>query len=96
VKVLDVARDAAIGANNVDPVTFSTNSTRSVIAWHRAAIKTIQAVPSGWKPTVKAGIYTLTCLPVSAQPCTPQINQAEVNRLAPYINLVLVVVEEIK
>jgi len=100
VKALDVMRDAAIAGNEMAPPAFSIDSTRTVVLWHKTAVQVIQAVPSGWKATVRASIFALTCdvraFGVSpAPPCTPQISPAEVLRLSPYIGLVLVVIAEV-
>jgi hypothetical protein len=104
VKVLDVVRDAAIAANDLVPPVISTNDTRTVVLWHKVAVQTIAATPGGWKPTVKASIYALSCHPQAYVPgpgiplpdaCVPQI-PAEANmRLRPYIGLALVVIAEV-
>jgi len=105
IKVLDVVRDAAIAANELSPPAISTNDTRTVVLWHKVAVQTIAATPGGWKPTVKASIYALSCHPQAYMPgpgiplpdaCTPQI-PADVNaRLRPYIGLALVVIMEVQ
>lgn len=100
VQVLDVLRDAAIAANEVVPPLLTTNATRTVVLWHRTAILTVQAVPSGWQATVKAGLFTLTCHPLAAPsqpppPCTPQLSPSEVAHLTPYVGLALVVINEV-
>ena len=101
VQVLDVFRDAAIAANEVTPPLVSTDSTRRVVLFHKSAVTTIRVSPSGWRPTVKAGLFELTCHPLAApaQPapsCTPLLTPAEVARLYPYVGLALVVIEEVK
>lgn len=104
VKALDVVRDAAIASNETTPPIISTNSTRTVVLWHRTVVQVIQAVPGGWKTTVKASIFVLTCDvraydPTPAYPtpppCTSQLAPAEVVRLAPYVGLVLIVISEV-
>jgi hypothetical protein len=104
IKVLDVVRDAAIAANELVPPAIQTNDTRTVVLWHRTMVQTIAAAPGGWKPTVKAGIYALTCNPAAyvAAPgipdpaaCQPQIPAAANDRLKPYIGLALVVIAEV-
>lgn len=96
VKVLDVVRDAAIAANELSPPALTTDTTRTVVLWHKTAIQVIQATPGGWKPTVKASIYALTCHPLAGSgPCTPQLPPDAVTRLYPYIGLALVVIAEV-
>jgi hypothetical protein len=101
VQALDVVRDAAIAANETVPPMVSTDNTRTVVAWHRSAVVVIQAVPSGWKATVRASIYTLTCEPAASMvqpppPCTPQLAPSAVTRLSPYVNVLLLVINEVK
>lgn len=100
VQVLDVLRDAAIAANEQVPPVLTTASTRTVVLWHRTAVQTIHAVPSGWQATVKAGLWGLTCHPLAAPtppvPCEPQLAPAEVARLQPYVGLALVVIAEVQ
>lgn len=101
VQVLDVLRDAAIAANEVTPPLMTTEATRKVVLYHRSAVQTIRVSPSGWRPTVKAGLFELTCHPLAAPfqpppPCTPQLSPADVTRLTPYVGLALVVIEEIR
>ena len=104
IKVLDVVRDAAIAANELIPPAIQTNDTRTVVLWHKTAVQTIAAVPGGWKPTVKAGIYALTCSSAAYVPgpgipdpvaCQPQIPAIANDRLKPYIGLVLIVIAEV-
>jgi len=97
VKVLDVIRDATIAANELVPPVISTNDTRTVVLWHKTSIQVIQNVPNGWKPTVKASLYALTCHPLAGSGnCTPQLPQTAVVRLYPYIGLAIVVINEVK
>jgi hypothetical protein len=101
VQVLDVVRDAAIAANDVSPPLISTDATRRVVLFHRSAVQIISVSPSGWRPTVKAGLFELTCHPQAAPmqpppPCTPQLAPHEVTRLYPYVGLALVVIEEVR
>lgn len=99
VRVLDVVRDAAIAGNEMAPPLISTNSTRTVVLWHKSAIQVIQAVPGGWKPAVKAGIYTLTCdvrfKTIEIGVCSPQLSPAEIEKLSPYFSLAYVVISEV-
>jgi len=98
VKVLDVVRDAAIAANDLTPPIITTADTRTVVLWHKTSVQVIQVTPGGWKPTVLASIYVLTCHPGAGttQPCTPQLPPAAVARLYPYVGLALVVIAEVK
>jgi hypothetical protein len=104
IKVLDVVRDAAIAANELVPPAIQTNDTRTVVLWHKTAVQTIAASPGGWKLTVKAGIYALSCHPQAYVPgpgiplpeaCVPQIPADANLRLRPYIGLALVVIAEV-
>jgi hypothetical protein len=104
IKVLDVVRDAAIAANELVPPIISTNDTRTVVLWHKTAVQTIAATPGGWKPTVKAATYALTCHPLAYVPgpgipqpeaCQPQIPADANARLRPYIGLALTVIAEV-
>lgn len=96
VKILDVVRDAAIAANELVPPVITTNDTRAVVLWHKTAVQVIAASPGGWKPTVKASLYALTCHPsAGVGPCTPQLPPEAVARLYPYIGLALVVIGEV-
>jgi hypothetical protein len=103
VQVLDVFRDAAIAANDGVPPLLTTDSTRKVVLWHKSAVKTIRAVPTGWEPVVRAGLFELTCHPLAAPvpppapppPCTPLLRPSEVQHLTPYVGLALVVINEV-
>lgn len=100
VQILDVVRDAAIAANDMTPPLISTDSTRRVVLFHKSAVSIIQVAPTGWKPTVKAGLWELTCHPGAAPaspapPCVPQLAPAEVARLTPYVGLALVIIDEV-
>ena len=101
VMVLDVLRDGAIAANEQVPPLLTTNDTRNVVLRHKTSVQTIRAVPSGWKPTVMAGLYALTCdarvlVPTASQPCTPQLSAPAVRQLTPYVGLVSVILAEVK
>lgn len=78
VKALDVLRDFAIDAEAQNPKVLSTANTRLVVTFHESAIKTIAAVPGGWKPTVTAGLDQLQ----------HDLSGADWKRVAPYVNLV--------
>ena len=101
VKVLDIVRDAAIAANEQTPPLLTTNDPRNVVLWHKTSVQTIQAIPSGWRPTVMAGLYALTCdarilVPTAPQPCVAQLPPAAVVRLTPYVGLVAVILAEVQ
>lgn len=59
VKALDVLQDFAIAAEAQNPKLLSTEQTRTVINCVSTSVKTIGAVPDGWKPTVTAGLAQL-------------------------------------
>lgn len=78
VKALDVLQDFAIGAEAQTPKLLSTDNTRKVVTYVGASVKTIDAVPGGWKPTVLAGLTALE----------HEVPAAEWSRIVPYVNLV--------
>jgi hypothetical protein len=51
IKALDLIRDTAILANAQTPSALSTTSTRLVVQFHEATVKTINAAGTGW-PTL--------------------------------------------
>jgi hypothetical protein len=53
VKAIDLIRDTAIAANAQTPPVMSTNSTRLVVQFHEATVKTINAAGTGWANEVK-------------------------------------------
>jgi hypothetical protein len=55
-KDLDLLRDTAITANAQQPPLLSTDATRKVVEYHKAAITTIHAAASGWKTTLLTGL----------------------------------------
>jgi hypothetical protein len=56
VKALDQFRDIATAANAETPPLISTVTTRQIVLYHRSAVTTIGATPSGWVATVQAGL----------------------------------------
>jgi hypothetical protein len=56
VQVLDLVRDTAIAAEAATPQLLSTESTRAVVTWHRAAVAAAGATPAGWQASVLAGL----------------------------------------
>jgi hypothetical protein len=83
VKALDILRDFAIDAEAQDPKLISTDNTLKVVNFHEAAIKTIGAVPGGWKATVQAGLDQLK----------DDVLPAEWQRLLPYVALIKSLIE---
>lgn len=85
VKALDVLRDTAVAANAQVPPLVTEDSTRAVVTYHRAAVTTIGATPSGWAPTVRIGLDAV------AQALSP----AERQQLAPYIALLKTLIAKV-
>jgi hypothetical protein len=83
VKALDVLQDFAIAAEAQTPKLLTTEHTRTVIDFVAASVKTIGAVPSGWKPPVVAALAQLQ----------KDVLPAEWARLLPYIALVQSLIE---
>jgi hypothetical protein len=84
VKALDLVMDTAIAAEAQTPKVISTANTRTVVEFHQAAVRTIHAVPGGWKPTVTAALNEL-----------PAKLGADYAKIAPYVNLVKALLVEI-
>lgn len=85
VKALDVLRDAAIAANAQAQPLLSTANTRLVVNYHESAVKTIGAIPNGWKAIVEQGLTELQV----------QLG-AEYAQIAPYVNLVKTLIAEVQ
>lgn len=85
VKALDVLRDVAIDAEAQSPKLISTANTRKIVSYHEAAVKTIGAVPGGWRPTVLAGLEQLRA----------EIPAGEYARIAPFVALVQTLIAEV-
>lgn len=82
-KALDQVRDIAVDANATTPPVLSTDTTRKVVTWHKAAITTLHARTNGWQAALLTGLDELTKgLPAKDQ----QV-------LAPYIELVKVILQ---
>lgn len=77
VQALDLIRDIAIDAEKQTPKVISTDATRKVVLYHQSALKTINAVPGGWKPVVMTGLTELE----------GQLAAGDKEKLAPYISL---------
>jgi hypothetical protein len=85
VKALDVLRDFAVEAEAQQPPLISTETTRAVVLYHRSALRTIGAVPGGWKDVVKVGLEELRV----------KFSAEEKVRFQPYVTLVLTLIEEV-
>jgi hypothetical protein len=83
VKALDVLQDFAIAAEAQTPKLISTNDTRKVVNFVGSAVKTIDAVPGGWRPTVAAELVQLE----------RDLPPTTWKRLAPYVQLLKVLME---
>lgn len=85
VKALDVLRDAAIAANEQVPPLISTDSTRQVVTYHKAALLVISQTPGGWRPSITAGLTGLL----------ENLPAAERQQLVPYVTLIQMLVVEV-
>lgn len=85
VRVLDLVRDTAIDAHAQTPPLIATEHTRAIVRWHAATLKTIAAVPDGWRATVLAGLVTLE------QDLPPDVWA----KIAIYVTLVRTVIQEV-
>lgn len=86
VKALDVLRDIAISAEEQNPKLMSTNSTRKVVLYHQAIVKTIRAVPDGWLAVATEGLDNLR----------KEIPADEWKQIDPYVRLVLAIYAEVR
>ena len=84
-RTLDIVRDVANDANQQTPPLVSNASLLKIVNWHEAAVRTIQAAPGGWKPTVLAGLDQLQ----------REIPAAEWSRIAIYVALLRTVIAEV-
>lgn len=84
-KPLDLLRDMAIDANAQIPPLVSASATTAIVTWHRAAIVTIHAVPTGWQSTVRTGLTQALA----------GLTPAERVALQPYVQLVDTVLNEV-
>ena len=84
VDILNVVRDATIAAH--DQGLVSTPSARAVVSYYKSALQTIRAVPSGWLPTVRAGLDEVE----------RNLSPAEQQRLASYVRLARTVFDELQ
>lgn len=84
VRVLDVVRDFAVAANDTQPPLIARNDMRRVVQWHASIVRTIRAVPDGWKPIALAGLEELRA----------ELPPETWKRLQPYLALVRAVIQE--
>lgn len=80
---VDIVRDTATDAEVQKLI--STADTRLIVDWHSAVVKTIAAVPGGWKATVLAAIDQLKT----------DILPAAWQRIAIYIDLLKAIIKEV-
>lgn len=86
VKALDVLRDIAVSAEEQNPKLMSTASTRKVVLYHQAIVKTIRAVPDGWLAVAMEGLDNLR----------KEIPADEWKQIDPYVRLVLAIYQEVR
>jgi len=86
VKAIDLVRDTAIAADAQTPPLVSPATTRAIVTWHRAAVTTIGAAPSGWKPTVTTGLDQVD----------RALAEGERAVLAPYLALARALIAEVQ
>lgn len=84
VRVLDVIRDFAVAANDQTPPVIARNDMRRVVEVHAQIVRTIRAVPDGWKPVALTALDQLKA----------DVSAASWQRLQPYIALLKVVIQE--
>lgn len=82
---LDLIRDTANDAAHQSPPLVSRASLLKIVDWHEAAVKTIVAVPGGWKPTVLASLDALKAA----------IPDAEWQKIALYVSLLKTVIADV-
>lgn len=82
---LDIVRDVANDANMQTPPLISNAALLKIVNWHEAAVRTIVAVPGGWKLTVLAGLDQLQ----------HEVPPAEWQRIAIYVALLRTVINEV-
>ena len=85
IKATDVLRDFAINANAQVPPVISHADTLKIVNWHESVVKTLLAVPSGWKATVNAGIVQLQA----------DLPPPTWTRIQPYVVLVQTLISEV-
>lgn len=84
VRVLDVIRDFSVAANDATPPIIARNDMRRIVMFHASVVRTIRAVPDGWKPVALAALDGLkTDLPAATW-----------KQLEPYVTLFKAIVQE--
>ena len=82
---LDGIRDVAIALADTNPPIVRRDVTTAIVAWHKAAITTIHATPTGWKMTVLTGLDQVKS----------NLNQQEQIQLGPYFSLAKTLINEV-
>lgn len=85
IKNLDRFRDVVIDGNKSTPALFSTETTRKVVVYHKAAITIVHDAPNGWKAGVQSGLQQLSLA------LAPEERQVAM----PYIQLLNTVLNEV-
>ena len=85
VRVLDVIRDFAVAANDQTPPIVARNDMRKIVEFHQQVVRTIRAVPDGWKPIA---LTALDQLKADLPPPTWKL-------LQPYVALLTAVIQEV-
>lgn len=83
VRVLDVIRDFSVAANDAQPPIIARNDMRRIVMFHASVVRTIRAVPDGWKPVALVALDELR----------KDIAETSWKRLEPYIALLRTVIE---
>jgi|HubBroStandDraft_2_1064218.scaffolds.fasta_scaffold33720_2 hypothetical protein len=78
IQALDQIRNIAIAANATTPPQMSTASTRLVVSFHEATVKTIQAAGSGWPATIETAVDNFA----------KGLPAADATVIAPYVALI--------
>ena len=82
---LDAIRDVSIALADTNPPVIRRDVTTAIVAWHKSAITTIHATPTGWKMTVLTGLDQVKS----------NLNQQEQTQLGPYFSLAKILINEV-
>lgn len=85
VKALDLLRDVAAEGEKQNPKIVSAQTALKVVGYHRQVVRTIGAVPDGWKAVALAGLDELQ----------KSVPAAEWSKLEPFVNLLKTLYAEI-
>ena len=85
IKALDVFRDFAIDGEAAKPQVVSTDLARKVVTYHQATLKIVDAAGTDWKSLVRTSLTAFVAT----------LSQAEQAKVAPYVNLVSALLEEV-